>query len=78
MTAIVTGIRVPGPRRLVTVEASGTTLQAEVPWGRVLGISDHIGLSIPVSARAVVTGGGVSAAPANVDKAPAVPARDRV
>ncbi|MEW1808322.1 ABC transporter ATP-binding protein [Pseudarthrobacter sp. NPDC080039] len=76
VTATVTGIRVLGPRRLVTLNASGITLQAEAPWGRVLGVGDHVRLFIPVSARAVVTDGGVSPAPANVDRASAVPARD--
>lgn len=77
VAATVTDIRVLGPRRLLTVAVSGTTLQAGAPWGRVLGIGDDIRVSIPVSARAVVTGGGGSAAPASVDRAPAVPARDR-
>lgn len=76
--AIVTDIRVLGPRRLVTVEVSGITLQTEAPWGRVLGAGDLVSLSIPVSARAVIPSDGDSPARANVVKAPAVPARDTV
>ncbi|MEC5182195.1 ABC transporter ATP-binding protein [Arthrobacter sp. CG_A4] len=54
--AIVRDIRVLGPRRLVTVDASGIALHAEAPWGRLLRVGDDIRLTIPLSARAVVPG----------------------
>lgn len=52
--AIVKEIRVLGPRRQITVDAKGITLQAEGPWGLALSPGDAITLAIPVSARALI------------------------
>ena len=77
MPATVTDIRVLGPRRLVTVDASGITLQAEAPWGRLLGAGDAIRLTIPVSARALIPGPPDTGRPTTGDTAAAVMATDR-
>ncbi|MET3811468.1 ABC transporter ATP-binding protein [Arthrobacter sp. UYEF3] len=69
---IVTDIRVLGPRRLVTVDVSGITLQAEAPWGRLLGAGDAVRLTIPVSARALVPGPQDPGGPTTGDTAAAV------
>ncbi|WP_434614587.1 ABC transporter ATP-binding protein [Arthrobacter sp. A5] len=52
--ATVSGLRVLGPRRLVSVDAAGVLLRAEIPWGRALAAGDTVTLSIPTSALAVV------------------------
>ncbi|MDJ0354283.1 ABC transporter ATP-binding protein [Pseudarthrobacter sp. PH31-O2] len=75
--AIVTDIRVLGPRRLVTVDVSGITLQAEAPWGRLLGAGDAIRLTIPVSARALIPGPPDTGGPTPGDIAAAVMATGR-
>ena len=54
LPATVTGLRVLGPRRLVTLSAAGIRLHAEAPWGRPLAVGDRIGIVLPLSARAVV------------------------
>ncbi|MET3721944.1 MULTISPECIES: ABC transporter substrate-binding protein [unclassified Arthrobacter] len=69
---IVTDIPVLGPRRLVTVDASGITLQAEAPWGRPLGAGDAVRLTIPLSARALVPGQPDPRGPTTGDTATAV------
>lgn len=70
--ATVRDIRVLGPRRLVTVDASGIQLHAEAPFGRLLGVGDDTRLSIPLSARAVVAGPARSGWSSNADLSPAV------
>ncbi|MEO8219788.1 MAG: ABC transporter ATP-binding protein [Specibacter sp.] len=52
--ATVTGLRALGPRRLVSLDASGTQLQAEVHWGRALAPGDTVTLGIPTTVLAVV------------------------
>ena len=59
LPATVTGLRVLGPRRLVTLSAAGIRLHAEAPWGRPLAVGDRIGIALPLSARAVVARAGV-------------------
>ncbi|MET3143901.1 UNVERIFIED_ORG: ABC-type sugar transport system ATPase subunit [Arthrobacter sp. UYEF10] len=75
--AIVTDVRVLGPRRLVTVSMSGITLQAEAPWGRLLGTGDAIRLTIPVSARALIADPPGTGGPTTGDIAAAVMATGR-
>ena len=75
--AIVMDIRVLGPRRLVTVDASGITLKAEAPWGRLLDVGDDIRLTIPVSARALVPGRPDPGGPTTGDTAVVVMATGR-
>lgn len=52
--ATVTRIRARGPRRVVTMEASGVTLHAEASGGQVLAMADIVRFQFPTSAVAVV------------------------
>lgn len=61
-----------GARRLVTVDASGIELHAEAPFGRLLRVGDDIRLSIPLPARAVVTGPAPSGGSSHADPSPTV------
>ncbi len=73
--ATVTAVRTLGPRRLVTMAAAGIRLHAEAPWGRPLAVGEHIRVSIPLSARAVVAGGvqpAAASAPGSSVSAPMV------
>lgn len=52
--AAITNILTKGPRRLVTLNASGVVLNAEDSGNRGLGIGDSVMLRLPVSALTVV------------------------
>lgn len=52
--AKVLGLRTLGPRRMVNLDAAGTMLHAEVPWGLALAAGEVVILDIPTSALAVV------------------------
>ncbi|MET3707299.1 hypothetical protein ABIB17_001936 [Arthrobacter sp. UYEF6] len=75
--AIATDMRVLGPRRLVTVDVSGVTLQTEAPGGRLLGTGDAIRITIPVSARALIADPPGTGGPTTGDTAAAVMATGR-
>ncbi|MDQ0278836.1 putative spermidine/putrescine transport system ATP-binding protein [Arthrobacter silviterrae] len=77
LQATISGLQGMGPRRLVTLDAAGVVLRAEVPWGRGLAVGENVTMHIPTSALAVVDDSDTAHLYADADERPSLTSRGR-
>ena len=70
LQATISGLQSLGPRRLVSLDAAGVALHAEVPWGRGLAIGENVKVHVPTSALAVVEDPGAARSSRREDEVP--------
>ena len=76
LQATISGLQSLGPRRLVTLDAAGVVLRAEVPWGRGLAIGENVKVHVPTSALAVVADPDAARPGRHADEGPAFPSHE--